>query len=314
MDDSKQYPARQIRSLLWKAQGKQLMQVFFQYLPEELRVNSWCRFFFQDLPEELRVNSWCRVFFQDLPEELRVNSCCRFFSRICWKSWGWTSDAGFFVQGLPEELRVNRWCRFFFQGLPEELRVNSWCRFFSRICRKSSGWTADAGFFSRICQKSSGWTAVAGFFPGFVGRAQGEQLMQVFLSRVCWKSLGWRADAGFFVQGLPEELRVNSWCRFFFQGLPEELRVNSWCRFFSRVCRKGLQEPAAATAAAVRAEESLVSVKTILRKYDIKACPAAADGPEADRLLRFILLRGSQEGRAASEVFKDVQEVARVRW
>jgi hypothetical protein len=73
-----------------------------------------------------------------------------------------------------------------------------------------------------------------------------------------------------------------------------------------------VQEPAAATAAAVRAEESLVSVKTILRKYDIKSCPAAADGPEADRLLRFILLRGSQEGRAASEVFKDVQEVARV--
>jgi hypothetical protein len=55
-----------------------------------------------------------------------------------------------------------------------------------------------------------------------------------------------------------------------------------------------------------------VSVKTILRKYDIKACPAAADGPEADRLLRFILLRGSQEGRSAPEVFKDVQEVARV--
>jgi hypothetical protein len=53
-------------------------------------------------------------------------------------------------------------------------------------------------------------------------------------------------------------------------------------------------------------------VKTILRKYDVKSCPAAADGPEADRLLRFILLRGSQEGRAAPEVFKDVQEVARV--
>ena len=53
-------------------------------------------------------------------------------------------------------------------------------------------------------------------------------------------------------------------------------------------------------------------MKTILRKYDIKSCPAGGEGPEADRLLRFILLRGSQEGRCAQEVFKDVREVARV--
>jgi hypothetical protein len=40
-----------------------------------------------------------------------------------------------------------------------------------------------------------------------------------------------------------------------------------------------------------------------------QAYPAHGDGPEADRLLRFLLLRG---GEAHGEAWRDVQEVARV--